>query len=62
MSVRLAIRGSVRSAIDAVAVVLALVLLVIIVVLGAIIALTDRNRRPSFSYLALPDNTPQGQR
>jgi hypothetical protein len=57
VSVRSAIHVSVRSAVYAAAIILALVLLVIVVVLGAIIALTDRKRRPSFSYFALPDNT-----
>jgi hypothetical protein len=49
---------SVQSALYVLAVVLALVLLVIVIVLGAIIVLTDRNRRPGFSYFADGTTTP----
>jgi hypothetical protein len=50
---------NVQSALYAVAIVLALLLLVIVVAFGAIVAITQRNRRWGFSYFAEGITTPR---
>jgi hypothetical protein len=50
---------NVESTLYVVAVVLALLLLVIVVAFGAIVAITQRNRRSGFSYFAEGITTPR---